>query len=258
MTGSLVTRTPGPGPAWKLTALRKNRIVAAVQAGNFDYVAAKAAGIGNSTFMKYKALGRDLLQRALDAGIIDPEEVEDAEQLAALEYESAKEQGNQKPPKPPNAIGQVLRAAGWPEHEVLLVELVDELDRADAEAECRLINLMSVHAQKHWQAASKLASVRFRDRWRDETTLVGAGGGPIQMEVEVLEGDLAAAIQANPAALALASQLLAQVAPLELEEGIDPEADHDAEVEDREPAYVGADDLGDGDDVIEAHLADED
>ncbi len=220
------TRTPDArgGPAWKLTASRKKRIVNAVRAGNFDYVAAQAAGIGRSTFYRYLALGTELLERAVSTGLVDPEDVHEAEELALLGVEDDLDDRarQQELSKLPNPIGQVLRGAGWPEHEVLLVELVDELARAEAEGEVRLVTLWSNAAPKNWQAARDLLQRRWSDRWRESTEIVGAGGGPLQAVV-VTDTKLAEAVRDDPEALALAQALLAKVAPSSLDDGADPE-----------------------------------
>ncbi len=224
-------RTPDSrgGPAWKLTAARKRRIIASVRAGCFDYVAAQAAGIGRSTFYRYVAQGTELLERAISTGLIDPEQVHEAEELALLALEErglGDEERNREAAKLPNPIGEVLRAARWPEHEVLLVELVDELGRAEAEGEVRLVTLWANAAPRNWQAARDLLQRRWSERWRDSTEIVGAGGGPLQAVV-VTDTRLAEAVRDDPEAMDLAMALLAKVAPSSLDDGADPEGDED-------------------------------
>lgn len=183
----------GPGPAWKLTTRRKERIINAVKAGNYAYVAAQHAGISKGTLFKYIAMGRQHLERALADGVLDPDMVEEAQSVAELSEQKS------------NPVGEVLRAAGWPEHQVLMVELVDELARAEAEAELRLVTILSAAAPTDWRAAVALLARRHPERWmeRSATELTGAAGGPI----EVYDARLRNAMTADPQVMLAARQV---------------------------------------------------
>lgn len=176
------------GPKWKITAKRKDRIVTAVRAGNYHYVAASYAGIGKSTFYKYLDLGEGVLTQAIDNRHLDAE----AE---------------------PDTLRDALAEAGYAEHEILCAELVDELTRAEAEVEVRLVANWSKAAAEDWRAARDLLARRHALRWRDRTSvdLVGdVDGGPVRLTVS---SDAMREVMTDPSSVAAASALLAAVVP---------------------------------------------
>lgn len=196
------------GRGWKLTEERKRRIVDGVRAGNYFAVAAQWAGIGESTFYKYKAEGEKLRARAYDEGVLTPDNVDEANALAMLEAEELGLRGSKNP------LGEVLRSAGWEPHEVLLVELVDELERAESEAELRLVTQWNKAADQDWRAAMTLLARRHPERWADQSKVKSEVSGPDGGPIEVSQrADLARAIAEDPEARQLASNLLAKVAP---------------------------------------------
>lgn len=198
--------TPNPearsGRYWKLTAERKKRIVDAVRAGNYVYAAVGMAGIGMSTYYDYLHKGKGLLEKAQAEGIVTPDIVEEARAFTELDRSRK------------NPIGEVLRGAGWPEHECLLVELVDELQRAEAEAELRLVTHWSKAAEQDWKAAMSLLSRRFPERWSEKYHVTQEVSGPDGAAIEVFtRSDAARTIAANPEARRLADDLLAKIVP---------------------------------------------
>lgn len=180
--------SPEGGPNWRLTAGRKRRLLEAVRAGNYVSVAARYAGISPKTFHNYMKKGRELHQQAIDEGILTPDLVEDALERGELLATTGG----------PNPIGELLRAAGWPEIHVLLVELFDELGAAEAAAEVRLVGLISKAAVEDHRAAMAILSRRWKKRWADasRTEVTGPDGGPVRVD-----SPLAAAL-ANPAVMA--------------------------------------------------------
>src|SRR3954468_16038725 len=96
MMGYLGTPDPTrPGPSWKITAARKDRIVNSIRANAFDYEAAQAAGISHATFIQYRNRGLELL----DALHADPAWTDDL--AADLEEAELNRVGiNQDPASP--------------------------------------------------------------------------------------------------------------------------------------------------------------
>jgi len=211
------TRTPNAnesnvGRQWKLTRRRLDRILTAVAAGAPMSSAAKAAGIGTSTFWKYHALGLTLLDKAIADGVIDPDLLELAEENAqGLADAAANAQGEKAAPvNPTKVLGRYLSDAGWPEIDCLFVELVDGVARAEAEGELRLVTLVSRHAEKSWQAGIALLSRRWPERYREGVEITGEGGGPIHVATDA---ELARQLRDDPEARRLSSELLARVTP---------------------------------------------
>lgn len=95
------------------------------------------------------------------------------------------------------------------------VDFLRELNAAEARGEVELVILWRSAARDDWRAARDLLARRHPERWREQSTteLVGAGGGPIQT-IELTQAEVARQFVDNPQARRLASQLLAQIAPV--------------------------------------------
>lgn len=154
------TTTPEPADAavgpglGRPTILPEKRalILQLVKAGNHYSTAIRAAGIGESTFYQWKQKGHAELDRlALD---VDPETGE--------------------PPQP-----NPMRTA--------YAQFVEELLRAEHEAEARLVALWTGAAVEDWRAARDFLARRFPERWKDQSKveLAGSPGQPVSVAVAV-------------------------------------------------------------------------
>ncbi|MGH2796137.1 MAG: hypothetical protein ACRDM0_00330 [Thermoleophilaceae bacterium] len=131
----------------QLTSTLIEQIALDVRAGNFIEPAARRHGVGHSTLHKWLSRGRDLA-RAVDR---------DDEDAGASE---------------------------WTERDRLCVDLVDTLEKAEAEAEVRVVAIVQNAIPTNWQAGFRWLESRARSRWLrvERQELTGRDGGPVEVE----------------------------------------------------------------------------
>jgi len=132
-------------------------IVGYVTLGNYPLIAARAAGVADSTFYEWLARGREALG----------------------DYRPDRGQTNAK----------VRNARGMPEVINLYAKLADNIVQAEAHTEARVVGTIVVAAQGNDRAATTFLERRYPQRWRQHVTteMVGPDGGPIRQEVETSE-----------------------------------------------------------------------
>jgi hypothetical protein len=167
------------------------RFLAAMKVGNFQNRAAEWAGVSARTIQTWLRIGRDHIDD--DAPVVD---------LATVDEE--------------------FRPYVW---------LVLELRKAEAHSEVELVTLWRSAAKDDWRAARDLLGRRHPQRWKERvgSEVSGANGGPVQL-MAVSDVELARQIAANPKARSLATELLAELAPVA---PVDVDIDEDDNVEER-------------------------
>jgi len=141
-------RTTGnrPGPRSRFTPETRSQLLAAIRAGNYVTVACRMSGIGERTFYDWRAHAMSIQKRV--------DEAEEAGKRVRLSVE---------------------------EREYL--EWWTDVQRAEDEAEVRLVTQWASAAAHDWRAARDLLARRHPNRWREQTAteVTGAGGGPIEV-----------------------------------------------------------------------------
>ncbi len=143
----------------RLTPTLIEQIALDVRAGNFIEPAARRHGVRHSTLYKWLARGRELLAereaREAREGNADAEPTEEGE---------------------PDAH--------WSERDQLCVDLVDALEKAEAEAEVRVVAIVQNAIPANWTAGFRWLESRARSRWLrvERQELTGKGGGPIEVD----------------------------------------------------------------------------
>ncbi len=119
--------------------------------------AARRHGVGHSTLHKWLARGREL--------------------MVELEVRESRRRQRKRSDE---------LAARWSERDRLCVDLVDALEKAEAEAEVRVVAVIQNAIPTNWAAGFRWLESRARSRWLrvERQELTGRDGGPIHHETE--------------------------------------------------------------------------
>lgn len=134
----------------ELTAQLIDQIALDVRAGNFMEPSARRHGVGHSTLHKWLARGRELM-REIDE---------------------------------PAGDDEVADPDGSTARDRLCVDLVDALEKAEAEAEVRVVAIVQNAIPTNWTAGFRWLESRARSRWLriERAELTGRDGGPVVTE----------------------------------------------------------------------------
>lgn len=201
-----------PGRKTTVTPDRIHEIISAVKAGSYLEPAAEWAGVGIRTFHRRRAAGEEHVSG------MEPAHFEAIEDLV-LSANFVDALGDADPAD----FGLDGKTALYD------VALVVALQRAEREAEVRLVTQWSAAAANDWRAGAELLARRHPERWqrRETRVLEGSDQNPLRIE----DARIAQKIQGDPDALDLALDLLATVASQDIDEGEDPEGESREDVE---------------------------
>lgn len=143
----------------QLTPQLIDQIALDVRAGNYIEPAARRHGVRHSTLHKWLARGRELAV-GLEGGDLP-------EQPAA---------GGADPDE--------ATELGWSERDQLCVDLVDALEKAEADAEVRVVAVVQNAIPTNWQAGFRWLESKARSRWlrTERHEITGRDGGPVAVE----------------------------------------------------------------------------
>lgn len=144
----------------ELTSALIEQIALDVRAGNFIEPAARRHGVGHSTLQKWLARGREL--------------------MAEFESRQARKRHRKRDAREDEA------PARWSERDRLCVDLVDALEKAEAEAEVRVVAIVQNAIPTNWTAGFRWLESRARSRWLrvERQELTGRDGGPVGVETD--------------------------------------------------------------------------
>jgi len=181
-----MSEAPRPGRRPLLTPEVQNKIVAALNAGNYLETAAAHAGVTVGAVHSWLARGRaarDLVD--VDGSNRCP--------TCRREGDTPCVTGSGNVASRPHA-GRPRRTDASPGDESRYIEFVSVVEKARAAAEVQAVALIRQAAMGGtWQAAAWYLERSAPTRWgRQQVQHVGAGGGPIEVTVEQLESKLSA------------------------------------------------------------------
>lgn len=153
----------------KLTPRLRDQIVGYVRVGNFASVAARAAGIGESTFYRWMERG--------ERAATDLEEL--ATMTRAQLMRVARERRMKIPARAARAdVLELVVASDAPYREFR-----EAIKGAEAQAEAAAVVVIREAMPTSWQAAAWYLERRYPDRYarRERTEVSGPGGGPLRI-----------------------------------------------------------------------------
>lgn len=185
------------------------RIVTAVRGGAYAYQAAKAAGVGKSTYYEYLATGREAID-AIDEGRAEHHVVAFVE-VDSDNFRELVAKGVADPAV--HEIGDdiaVLVSSDFDEHTLRCMELVERVEEAEAEAETRMALGWQQHGKDDYRAYRDFMARRWPSRWKEikGNEVSGPDGQPLT----IADMGVARLIGENPEARKKANELLALVA----------------------------------------------
>lgn len=170
----------------RLTAELAQRITAAVGSGSSEAAAARANGVSERTYMRWKARGREADSNWADL-TADEREREQP-------YRQFWHDVTQAWDRSMVTLGSLVRAAAIPHDEVAeTVETKQEITKDGEIVTLTKTTVTTRHGVSDWRAALAILERRERALWGRAVEVTGAGGGPVEVEVSALDRARAAA-----------------------------------------------------------------
>jgi hypothetical protein len=182
-TRGKVPPRPGPGARTTLTLAKLEKIAKALRGGNYITTACQYAGIGESTYHKWRARGEAELDRVDSLPRTNLEAIMatfDGTDPNTIDDTTGKPVEKSTPAYMWDHCPRQFDRYEWP---YAVFSYITET--ASAEAEIRAVTSIMVAGQKSWQAHAWWCERRFPEKYGQRTavTLGGAAGGaPIRTE----------------------------------------------------------------------------
>jgi len=181
----------------KLTATRHTLIVAAVATGATVDVAAKAAGIGERTLIRWQKRGREETER-LTLADIDPEDEANVDPDELDYWQLWRDVERARAESEVYLLGLIQEAAQGYERTTRREKTIT---KPDGTVEMTVEEVTTI--ERSWQAAAWKLERRYPDKYgrRTRHEVTGAEGGPVELDLGELRQRVAASLDEHRARL---------------------------------------------------------